>query len=398
MGTASLALYGAVGCDRYARPGEAGTRDIPAWFVSIVWQTYAWHFGAFTGATADPFFHRLTRPAPPGGRVRFHPSTPVLVVGTGPSLAESLPALRRVREHVCLVTSLHGAERLAREGLIPDLVLVEDRSALDAQRTLRQARASDLTATRLGPAWIALQPQTPPELARHLAGPRTFVLEEAPRWGIWPATAVAMAIGHDVEVVGLLGVDLGDENGVVPSCRPLAELLSLLAKLPGSSTDPADCGFGGAPKAGWTRRDLEFIAGHCTHRPVEVELRPQPSGHRFLDRECARLDGLQPVVSVARVWLDAACRIRDGVAGARDEAIVLEASTGCMAWANERALRDALTDVLGLTFLPRLWRHGLLSAPPHLMWRPLVLGLHELVAQADALQTRLEESRRIPAA
>ena len=56
-----------------------------------------------------------------------------------------------------------------------------------------------------------------------------------------------------------------------------------------------------------------------------------------------------------------------------------------LAWSNNRTLRVDLQEGLGLSFLPRLWRLGLSAQLGATLWRPLVLGAHELVRQADAL-------------
>lgn len=75
-----------------------------------------------------------------------------------------------------------------------------------------------------------------------------------------------------------------------------------------------------------------------------------------------------------------------------------------LAWGDDPAVRTGLQDILGLTQLPRLWRPpsllrshgetgpsggvagtGLERLPPAQLWRPVMAGLQEFVAQSERL-------------
>ena len=61
-------------------------------------------------------------------------------------------------------------------------------------------------------------------------------------------------------------------------------------------------------------------------------------------------------------------------------------------WQRDRQVRLDLQETLGVSFLPRLWRVGIdLSLGPAL-WRPLVLGAHELVNQSDHLAAEVGQA------
>jgi hypothetical protein len=56
-----------------------------------------------------------------------------------------------------------------------------------------------------------------------------------------------------------------------------------------------------------------------------------------------------------------------------------------IAWRDDARLRALLQECLGISLLPRMWRLGVDLSLGTALWRPLMLGTHELVRQADAL-------------
>jgi hypothetical protein len=77
-------LLEAVGSDRYLSLEECPEATSP--WAQETWQIYESGFGAYCESRMDPMFHRLEHPATLVGRL-LTSAAPVLVVGTGPSLA-----------------------------------------------------------------------------------------------------------------------------------------------------------------------------------------------------------------------------------------------------------------------------------------------------------------------
>ena len=130
-------LMEAVGSDRYLTLEECPESTSP--LAQDAWDLYQSGFGGYCETRLDPLFHRLEHPATSAGRLLAN-AAPVLVVGTGPSLAASATDLRRLRNRMRVATSPRGAEALRDLEIVPDLVFVEHRTALDAHHTARYWR------------------------------------------------------------------------------------------------------------------------------------------------------------------------------------------------------------------------------------------------------------------
>ena len=109
------------GADRAMTPGELSAvarRDARA--VQSCWSAYERQWARFCGAHLDPQFWQLEHPAMLTGAPMIDDSTPVVVVGTGPSLVAGLHDLRRHRDGVYLFTSPRGvgADRASIVGTV----------------------------------------------------------------------------------------------------------------------------------------------------------------------------------------------------------------------------------------------------------------------------------------
>lgn len=366
-------LLEAIGLDQYltmeeCRKGSASAR-------SAAWTLYAEGFGRYCESRLDPLFHRLRHPATLMGRLAPHPA-PVLVVGTGPSLAAALPDLRRLRDRLRIATSPRGAEALQAADLAPDLVLVEHRTALDAHHSARRWRDGYALSSCRAPL-VAAEWRTPSSLVEGL-GERLFVPEGQPTWGAWPATLAAMALQAGATRVGLVGIDLGSRTAPDAAFAPLARLLGLIAQW--SEVPTLDCGTLGASKPRWTRAPLDQLAADAPCPPFSTVLRPVPS---LLSRRAdarALLGRLEAHAARARILLAETLRGRSNA-----ESVAMNGAAELLAWRRDRALRIDLQEGLGLSFLPRLWRSGISARLGDAAWRPVALAAHELVGQAEAL-------------
>jgi hypothetical protein len=370
-------LLEAIGSDRYLDIEECreGSGDARA----DAWTLYAEGFGGYCETRLDPLFHRLRHPARYAGRLEPHPA-PVLVVGTGPSLAAAIPDVRRLRRRMRIATSPRGAEALRAVGLVPDLVLVEHRTALDAHHSARHWRDGHANAARGAPL-VAAEWRTPASLVTGL-GERVFVPDALPTWGAWPATLAAMALQAGASRVGLLGIDLGSRTAPDPAFTPLARLLGLIGHW--SPAPTLDCGPLGASKPHWPRASLDELAADTPCPPFTALLRPAPPlEHRRADAR-ALLERLDVHVARSRVLLAEALRARSHAGPAP-----VDGAAELLAWRDDRALRIDLQEGLGLSFLPRLWRSGISARLGDTAWRPVALAAHELVGQADALAAEL---------
>lgn len=376
-------LFRLIGSDRYLSAREVEQSSEPHPLSAAAWDVYASHFHGFTGAVIDPLFHALSHPSTRRGAVRLDPGTSVLVVGAGPSLKANLDGLKVLEGRVRIFTSPRGAEVLLPHGIVPDLVLVEHQTALDAHHSARHAGDSGEAFLRACPL-IAADWRTPAAMLAGVALDSLFVPSPLPTWGLWPATAVAMAMESGAERVCLLGIDLGSADAPDPAHAPLAAVLSLLARL--STAVTIDCGPGGAPKRNWLHGTLADAAGTAQHGRCPVDLHDAPGPDTRVEQGRAALAELAPIIARAHALLAVADGGRNG--SARVPALE-EAVTEMLSWREDARVRVLLQETLGLAFVPRLWRTRIdLSLGPAL-WRPLMLGTHELVRQADALGSRL---------
>lgn len=386
---ATLALFELVGSDRTRRPEEvrpiAGAPLADAGALQALWNAYGAHFRCFTGARLDPQFERLEHPARLTGSIAVTDGAPVVIVGTGPSLRRMLPELRRVRASVHLFTSPRGADALSECGIIPDLVLVEHQTPLDAQFAVQERWHRGRHAITRVP-WVAADARTPAPLLEAVPSDRLFVPAPLPSWGLWPATAAALALGSGSRAVALLGVDLGTAEEPDPAHAPLRTLLGLLA----AHTEVAcvDAGAGGATKPRWLPDSLDALAAGGAALPLAVSTRPwQDAAERLTD--AVRLaDGIEPLVAHASATLASACAVRDGDHSAAALTGLIDRLTELLAAGDRIENRIDVQEGLGASFLPRYWR-----VPPDLalgsgLWRPAALAAHEVVGQYRSLRQR----------
>jgi hypothetical protein len=372
----------AIGSDRYLTRQElvAAVGDSPA--LEHAWDVYQRGFGGYCETGADPLWSRLSNPARDLGTLTLDQDQSVVVLGTGPSAAVALPALREVRARVHVITSPRGAEWLAGHGLTPDLVVVEHQSPLDAHLSVRHL--SDIGRNPLSDVpLVAAEARTPAVLLAGVPQDRLFVPAGVPTWGLWPATAVAMAAQAGAARIGLLGVDLGTTACPDPAYAPLSDLLGLLAQMTTAAT--LDYGTAGARKPGWVPGDLECCTAARPRSPLSVRRAPAPSAARRYADLVAAGRRLSPRLERARHILRLALTARAGQA-APDLA---DLATELLAWGDDPQCRVDLQDSMGVTLLPRLWRTGIDVSLGAALWRPLMLATHELTGQADRLDARL---------
>ena len=247
-----------IGSDRYLDAAEIEVAPEQGTALREAWEVYRTHFQSFTGASLDPQFEALRHPSAHLGSVHVEPGVTVLVVGTGPSLAANVDALTRLRSHFRIFTSPRGAEALMSHGVVPDLVVVEHQTALDAHHSARHL------GDRPGPVLascplVAAEWKTPAALLAGVSPRSLFVPSSAATWGLWPATAVAMAIDGGAACVALVGIDLGTREQLDGAHAALAALLGVFGTL--SPIPTLDCGTGGVSKEGWLRAPLAAGAG-----------------------------------------------------------------------------------------------------------------------------------------
>jgi hypothetical protein len=371
-------FFRAIGTDRYLSSDElhAAVGEHP--HTSEAWSLYRTGFDGFCETRLDPQWHRLAHPARTAGRLESMRGEPVIVCGTGPSSFSALKTVARLRDRVRLFTSPRGAEVLAAHGVVPDLVLVENRTAIDAHHSARHLRDAGVDPLRLAPL-VAAEWRTPRALMAGVSSDRLFVPDPLPTWGPWPATAVALAADAGAARIGLLGIDLGTTGQPDPAFAPLARLLGLLARL--MSSDAIDCGAAGARKRGWKVERLEAMATVGALSPLRVHRTPVSSIDDRISQ--ARQTGMRiaPIVDRARELLALGLRARAGekVTGLEDAAREL------LSWSTDIGARIDLQEGLGLSFLPRLWRADIDRTLGPALWRPIVLATHELVGQAERL-------------
>ena len=381
-------FFQAIGSDHHRSAREVAAATAPHAALDLAWRLYVHQFGGFCGSRLDPQFWRHDHPARHLGTVSVHPNTTVVVVGTGPSLARHVATLKRLRSHAAVFTSLRGAEALSAHGLLPDLAIVEHQTPIGAQVTVTQVRDRGFGNVLDSCPQVAAEQRAPRALVAGVPSDRLFVPDPMPTWGFWPATAVALAMAAGARSIALLGIDLGTPDAPDLSQRPLASLLSLLAQI--GDVTCVDCGTGGAPKAGWPAAPLDAIAPGERSTPMDVVRRPWTAGEqrREVDRE--QLQRLGPVIARAQELLAIGLNARAGGRWAGDERSLRSAAREMLAWGDVDSLPIDLQDTLGLSFLPTFWRTGINYDLGPRLWRPIVLALHELVHQAEALQRRLD--------
>lgn len=374
-------LFHLIGSDRYLSPMEVEQASEPHPLTATAWEVYAGQFHEFTGATLDPLFHHLAHPSRHQGSLRLDAGTSVLIVGTGPSLRPNLEPIKEVAGRVRIITSPRGAEVLVPHGIVPDVVLIEHQTALDAHHSARHFSDCPQQVLASCPL-VAADWRTPSALLAGIPAASLFVPTQLPTWGLWPATAAAMAIEAGASRVALVGVDLGTATQADPAHAPLAALLALIARL--SPVVALDCGAGGATKRGWLRAAVAEAAGVKVRGTCELNVHPAPGIEDRLERARADLREVAAIVERASALLEAATEARGNVAGPHSS--VLEAgSAEMMAWRDDARIRTLVQECLGVAFLPRLWRIGIDPSLGAALWRPVMLATHELVKQAHAL-------------
>lgn len=388
--SAVLDLIARVGADQALVPEELGplSPDAEA-ALPAVWAAYERHWQRFCGTRLDPMFSALCQPSCQTGLVRVTSAAPVVVVGTGPSLGAALDELRQRRHAMHLVTSPRGAEVLAAAGLVPDLVLIEHQSALDAQFSVGD-RAHRPSGVLAAVPFVAADARTPAALVEGIAPERLFVPDPLPTWGLWPATAVALALGAGAAGVGLVGIDLGTRATPDASQAPLADLLGLLAA--SAAVPCVDLSATGALKAHWTPGALEALTTGGMASPLTLDARPWTPTSARRAQAAAAWHRLAPLVVTATDTLAAAVAVRDGDRSASACQRMLGHLDALVVAGAAEATRVDVQEGLGVSFLPRYWR----SAPDWslgpALWRAAALASHELLGQHRALGALLERS------
>jgi glycosyl transferase family 2 len=365
-------LYRAIGEDRYVSPGElppeAGDTG------HALWEVYDRHFGRFTGAGLDPAFARFARADVAFGQPTFPAGTPVIVAGGGAGLDAAAADLRGARGRILVVTAPSSTGALQRHGITPDLVIVEREPG---GREDPPETASPVLGER---AALLIEPSAPVASFERGAGTRRLS-RDLPSWGVWPATAVAVALRGGA--TRLVTVGLGGATGSEEAARAEALLAALALHAPAECLELG----GHTARAGWWPTSWPNVLS--AEAPATATLGWCDAGGPDLLRAEAERDlhFLAPLLPHARDALALARRARTGHAVASRD--LTRAVEMLLLWGADPGIRWALQRALGLTFLPRLWRTGVSMASPQRLWRPIVLALHELIEQADRFESRL---------
>lgn len=383
-----------LGRDRALTPAEVSVAARQeAGPLRQAWQAYERHWARFCGAQVDPQFWRFDHPARWAGTPIVTDGTPLVIVGTGPSLADGLEDLRRCRSGVHVMTSPRGADALSDAGLDPDVVIIEHPTALDAQFSV-QALPERPHPWRDRVALVAADSRTPWALLDGIPADRLVVLDPRPSWGLWPATAAAMALGSGASRVGLLGVDLGSTSGPDPRQQPLRDLLSLLAAW--SPVPCVDLGACAAPKPGWSHGAMTSFAGDGPRQTLALARVPWTTREDRLRSAAAAWRQLGSLAETASAALAAAGGLRDDPRPDPPVARVVDGLARLMDAGSTPEIRAGVQDELGCGFLPRFWRTPPQGCSASRLWRPVALAAHELVQQHRTLGDRLRAEGLAP--
>jgi hypothetical protein len=383
MATFPFDLYRAVGEDRYVSPGElpAESGDV----AHALWEVYDRHFGRFTGAGLDPAFARFARPDVPFGHPVFPAGAPVVITSGGAGFDRVAADLRAARARVLVITSPSGAVALQRHGLAADLVIVErEPGGREDQPEADAFTPGPRTA-------LLIEPSAPIAAFERRAATRRLA-RELPSWGVWAATAVAVAIRGGATRIVSIGVH-GEGSGDDPARTDA--LLAAMAIHSGAECLDVGAPAGAGGRDGWW--PTSWPNAVPPDAPAVAALAWQDlGGAELLRAEAERdLQFLAPLLPHARAALALARRARAGEPiPSRDLTRAVEM---LLVWGADPRIRWALQRALGLTFLPRLWRTGVSMASPQRLWRPIVLALNELVEQADRFESRLTTLGHAPA-
>lgn len=376
-----------IGRDAALEPEEMSP-DLPceSELLRSCWTAYERDWGRFCGTQLDPQCWRLSHPARWTGLPRVTGAAPVVIVGTGPSLAVALDELSRCRNGLHIFTSPRGADALADAGIAADLVLIEHQTPLDAYFSVQ-------AFSQRGRRWggpvplIATDARTPAALLTDVPQDRLIVLNPMPTWGLWPATAAALAMAAGASTVALLGIDLGTTAQPDPQQGPLIELLRLLTI--GTDATCVDVGRCAAAKPGWTRDALAAVASVDGGRSMTLDRGPWTTVDDRVQKAEQSWRETSGVVDEARAGLDVALRVRAGDRARPTLLALRQALDRLWGWRSSSAVRQHVQAGLGCSYLPRLWRVPPDPALGPLLWRPLALSAHELVHQHGALGAEL---------
>jgi hypothetical protein len=389
----ALRLFDVVGSDRALTLDEVRAGDAASscdWSgLAQLWEAYETHWRRFTGARLDPQFARLDHPARLTGSVRVTDATPIVIVGTGPSLRRSIADLRRVRSRMHLFTSPRGADALDEFGLTADLVLVEHQSPIDAQFTLQERWHRGRHAMTRA-IWVAADSRTPAALLEGIPSDRLFVPLPLPSWGYWPATAAALALGSGARAVALVGIDLGTSDWPDPAHRPLRALLEWLAAH--ADVPCIDAGRGGSVKRHWRAQPLDALVVDGAAAPLAVSTQPWQDAGERLRTAVGLAERLAPVAGDADAVLIAASAIRDGDTSRWTLPVLEDRWRRLLQMGMRPDTRLDIQEGLGATFLPRYWRVPPTASLGPRLWRPAALAVHELLGLYRSLRRRTHPS------
>ncbi len=379
-----------VGSDRFLSRETCAVPAAMARWLGTAWDVYASQFDGFTGARLDPQFSRLDLPDLDEVLPVLHGGT-VAIVGTGPSLGRSASALRDLRPHLSIWTSIRGAEALATHGVTPDLGIIQHPSDLDAYLTTRHLGDRNGSHPLSGVPAVLLERRTPAALLAGLDPARLGLVDGAIGWGLWPATLAALAIASGATTVALVGIDLGTPDRVDPAQEPLAELLSLVADRAPAGVSVADAGCG-APKRGWHSAPLHIVASAGPTGTVDVRRTRRDAAEARRETLVAQIQALAPLVAEAEDAhaLALAARTRGDHTSCR--AALADHWHTLLEHGEDGGTRLALQEGLGARLLPSLWRHAPVD-PPGPLWRPVLLVSDEIVRLADTARLLVETSQ-----